>query len=117
MTTFPTTFPMKRGDLVPAITATLYQKVGTAAQTPIDLTTALSVKFAMRNRNTRVKEVDALASVVSPAVGSVSYQWVPGDTDTVGHYDCEWQIMWPTGPQTVPGAGYDIIEISEDIAA
>lgn len=110
------TFHIKQGDLVPALTATLQQAVGTAAATPIDLTTATAVKFAMRNRETGVLKINAAAAVVSAAAGTVSYQWAGTDTDTIGNYDSEWQITWITGKQTIPGAGYDVISIGDDLA-
>ena len=110
------TFSIKQNDLVPAITATLMQAVGSAAATPIDLTTAVSVKFAMRDLAGGTAKVDAAATVVTPAAGTVRYQWVGTDTDTIGNYQAEWQISWAAGKQTVPGAGYDTISISDDIA-
>jgi len=110
------TFSVKQGDLVPAITATLMQQVGTASATVIDLTTASGVKFAMRNRDLGTDKVNAAATIVTPAAGTVKYQWVGTDTDTPGVYDCEWQITWPSGKQTVPGSGYDQIVIGDDIA-
>ena len=108
-------FPIKKGDLVPAITATLMQQVGTATPIPIDLTTASSVKFAM-STNGGTPKVDAAATVVSAAAGTVKYTWAGTDTDTAGVYNAEWQIVWPSGKQTVPGSGYDKIVIEADIA-
>lgn len=110
-------FRIKKGDLEPAMTATLMQQVGTAAAAPINLTTATSVKFAMRNKNSSTPKVDATATIVSAAAGTVKYTWTGTDTDTAGDYDGEWQIIWPTArPQTVPGSGYDQILIGTDIA-
>lgn len=103
---------IKRGDLVPAYTATLQQN-----GTPIDLTTATEVTFAMRDRSTRVLKVDAAASIISAAAGTVSYQWVAADVDTEGIYDAEWQIAWLAGKQTIPSDGFDLINILGDIAA
>lgn len=109
-------FAIKQNDLVPAITATLMQAVGTASAAPIDLTTATSVKFAMRLRSSGATKIDAVGSIVTPAAGTVKYQWSGTDTDTAGDYDCEWQITWPAGKQTVPGASYDKVVITDDIA-
>lgn len=111
-----TTFKMKKGDLVPALTATLTQAVGLVPATPIDLTTATAVKFAMKARGATANKVDAAATIVSAAAGTVKYQWVGTDTDTAGFYIAEWQITWPAGKQTVPGSGYDLIQIDADIA-
>lgn len=110
------TFSIKQNDLVPAISATLMQAVGTADAGPIDLTTAISVKFAMRRRSTGATKVDAAGTIVTPSAGTVKYQWAGIDTDTAGDYDCEWQILWPAGKQTIPGASYDKIVITDDIA-
>ena len=109
-------FKFKEGDLVPAITATLMQAVGSAAAAPIDLTTASSIKFAMINKTTGTIKVDATAAIVSAVAGTVKYQWAGTDTDTAGNYNAEWQITWPAGKQTVPGSGYDTILIGADIA-
>ena len=109
-------FRIKEGDLVPAITATLMQAVGTAAAVAIDLTSASSIKFAMRNTSDNTIKVDAAATIVSAAAGTVKYQWAGTDTDTAGSYQAEWQIVWPAGKQTVPGAGYDTILIGTDVA-
>lgn len=111
------TFTIKKGDLIPALTATLMQQVGTAAQTPIDLTTASSLKFAMRDHSTGVVKFDAAATIVTPSAGTVKYTWAGTDTDTAGVYDCEWQIVWPSGKQTVPAGSFDTVTITADIAA
>lgn len=103
---------IKRGDLVPAYTATLQQNGA-----PINLTTATGVRFAMRNRDTRIGKVDAAATIVSAVAGTVSYQWVAADVDTEGVYEIEWQITWPSGKQTIPGGGFDLICVVADIAA
>ena len=110
-------FPIKTGDLLPAITATLMQQVGTADATVIDLTTATAVKFGMRNRATGATKVDAAGTIVSAVAGTVKYTWVSGDTDTAGTYDAEWQVMWPSSkPQTIPNGGYDTIVVGTGIA-
>lgn len=110
------TFRIKKGDLVPALSATLMQSVGNAAATPIDLSTATAVKFAMRPHRGGANKVDAAGTVVSAAAGTVKYQWIGTDTDTPGLFRAEWQITWPAGKQTVPGSGYDLIQIDVDIA-
>lgn len=102
-------FSIKKGDLVPAITATLLQN-----NTPIDLTTATGVRFAMRARG--VTKIDGAAAIVSAAAGTVKYQWVGTDTDTADVYQVEWQITWPAGKQTIPNSGYDTVTVTGDIA-
>ena len=108
---------MKQGDLLPVLTATLQQRVGTAAATAIDLTTATTVKFSMRDKATGTVVLSlAAATIVNAATGAVSYSWQTGDTATAGIYEAEWQINFGALPLTVPNGDFDEIVILDDIA-
>lgn len=100
-------FSIKQDDTKPTITATLTNGAGTA----IDLTGA-TVKFRMRETGSTALKVDAAATIVSAAAGTVSYQWVSGDTDTAGRYLAEWEITFAGGArQTVPSNRFNVISV------
>lgn len=73
-------FQLPKGALLPLLTATLSDENGA-----INLTGA-TVKFQMRLPGSSTLKVDANATVVSAALGQVSYTWVAADTDTIGIY-------------------------------
>lgn len=99
-------FHLKAGDLLPALTAAL--KDGNGA--PIDLTGA-TVTFRMRKRGATALTVDAAASVVSAAAGTVRYDWLSGDTDAHGLYDAEFRCELAGGRETVPNDRYITVRI------
>ena len=111
----------KQNDLEPPCQSTLTNADGTA----INLTTASSVWFLMRpvGGGTALR---VQASIVGdPAAGVVKHTWATtgapwnsssGHTYTVGTYDQEWEILWPTSrPQTVPNDSYNTITIVDDL--
>jgi hypothetical protein len=99
-------FHLKAGDLLPALTAALKDGNGS----PIDLTGA-TVTFRMRKRGATALTVDAAASVVSAAAGTVRYDWLSGDTDTHGLYDAEFRCELTGGRETVPNDRYITVRI------
>jgi hypothetical protein len=111
------TFTIKQGDRLPALTATLQQQVGSDNVTAINLTSATSVQFSMRHSVTGTVAVSlASASIVSAAAGTVSYAWGASDTATAGTYDCEWTVNFGSSSLTVPNGGYDQVIVYDDIA-
>jgi hypothetical protein len=104
-------FKIKRHDRYPSITATLLDGDGAA----IDLS-GCTVTFLMREQTAASLTVNAAATVVSAAAGTVRYDWLAADVDTAGRYYCEWQITYPdTKKMTVPTSGYDLVIIEEDL--
>lgn len=104
-------FSIKAHDLLPSIQATLSNADGT----PLDLTSAESVRFIMRATSGGVV-VGAEAIVVDPPSGVVRYDWSVGDTDTPGPHQAEWEILWPLGKkQTVPTLTYHSIDVLADL--
>jgi hypothetical protein len=102
------TLPMKQGDRLPELTATLELPAGT----PLNLTGA-TVTFTMVATNGQVLIDAAPATVVSAAAGTVKYAWDTGDTDQIGTHRIEWIVLFPGGKQlTVPNRGYDEIEVT-----
>jgi hypothetical protein len=85
-----------KGDTSPSLADTI--KVNGAA---FDLTNASSVKFQLRLATGSTKKVDAVATVVSAAAGTVRYDWLAADVDTPGIYVGWWLVNLTNGrPQT-----------------
>jgi hypothetical protein len=102
---------VKQGDRRPAAPATL--KRGT---TVVDLTLATSVTFKMRPVRDLTLKVDAAATVLVAASGTVEYRWISGDTDTAGTFYAEWEVLWSDGtPETFPTINHDIVVIRPDL--
>lgn len=99
-------YAIKQGDRLPVLDATITKADGTA----LDLSTALSITFRMRNVNARPTGafvVEAPATIVDAVSGRVRYSWASGDSNTPGQYAGEFVVVFP-GPlqQTVPTSGY-----------
>ena len=104
------THQMRRNDTAPAITATL-----TSGGTAVDLTGA-TVRFHMMDESKAVI-VDAAATVVSAAAGTVKYDWAAGDTDTSGRFKAEWEVTFADATiRTFPVQGHTNVLIHDDIA-
>ena len=101
--------------VIPAYTATMQQTLD-GITTPIDLT-GLTVRFIMRAKAATTAKVAAAATIVDGPAGQVSYSWASTDLDTVGVYQCEWEITYP-GPRTltVPSDTHDTIIVVADLA-
>lgn len=98
---------MKQGDRLPALRMQLVDASGA----PIDLTGA-AVMFRMRPSGGGALKVNAAATIVDAATGTVQYSWAAGDTDTVGGYTAEWACAF-AGPATltVPTNGYVTVQV------
>ncbi len=104
-------FTIKKGDLLPAITATLSDANGV-----VDLTGS-TVKFIMTSVRSSTPQVNAAAVIVSPTAGSVRYDWAGTDTNTPGDYKAEWEVTLPsTKKLTFPNDGYLWVQVIGDLA-
>jgi len=108
-------FQIRAGDRLPAISATVTDGRPTLTSpqgSPVDLSGA-SVRFVMVALDSGTLAVDAKATVVDAAAGTVRYDWAEGDTDAAGAYLGEWQITFADGRRlTVPnGDAIDIMAV------
>lgn len=103
-------FYIKQGDTSPSFEVTLLD----ANRDPVDLTGA-TVQFRMSTRAGVAPVVDAAASVIDAAAGRVAYNWVAGDTDTVGTYLAEFVITDPY-QETFPNGRYLTAQIMQNLA-
>lgn len=87
--------------------------------TPVDLTQATGALFLMSSRKTALKASGVMAiadQTVTANRGIATYTWQAGDTDTVGEYNAEVQVMWPVDkPQTFPANRYFTISVQKDL--
>ena len=107
----PADYWIKKGDTTPAIASTLLDADGN----PVNLTGA-TVRFIMRKKGASSAKVNAAATVVTPAAGTVSYSWQSADTDTASRYEAEWEVTFSGGAkQTFPNSSHLIVEVLRDL--
>lgn len=106
------TFYIKQNDTGPAIAGTLERPDGTAV-----VVTGAAVRFHLRARGGTSTKVDAVATILNGAAGSVKYDWQVGDTDTGGYFEAEWEVTYSDGSvETFPNYGNQPVIISLEIA-
>ena len=108
------TFTIKQNDMKPDLIAFLKN----SDKTPIDLTDADEVVFTMVKNGASTPKINKVAAVLEDAInGEVHYNWQAGDTDTIGTYKGEFEIVWAEGiTQTLPQDDYIKVIIKDDIA-
>lgn len=84
-----------QGDTGPDISAILHREDDPDAR--IDLTTAQGVRFQMRKSDDRRFTVNAAATVVNAATGSVKYSWGANDLAVPGEYEVQWEVTFGDG--------------------
>jgi hypothetical protein len=106
-------FNIKQDDLLPVFRVQLLDGTN-----PVDLTSATAVRLMLSNRAQGLK-VDALMTPLAQegdTLGMVEYEWQEGDTDTIGSFNGEIQVLWPGQlPQTFPAKGYFRVLVNRDL--
>lgn len=99
------TLSLWKDNLLPSLTDTI-----TANGTAVNLTGS-SVTFSMRNsESAAMKVTGASATVVTPASGTVRYDWTADDVDTVGDFECWWTVVTSGKNQDTPEFALSIVE-------
>lgn len=83
-------------DLNPSVTDTI-----TVDGTPVDLTGG-SVRFRMRPSGATTWTVDEAATIVTPAAGTIRYDWMAGDLATGGEHVAQWVVTLGGEEQSTP---------------
>lgn len=117
----PATFEIRRGDRLPSYQVDALDKDGNA----IDLSTASSAVFTMRDRGTDVLKVDRQdASVGVGGDGTtqnrMTYAWGASDTDTPGEYEVEFELTYAGGlKRTFPASEKQtlLVRVHDDLDA
>jgi hypothetical protein len=106
-------FTIKRNDRLPKLRATLQQMT---PATPIDYTTAASVKLLLKQLTTPTTIVTGTCASVVATSGIVEYAWGASDTLVSGTYNGEFEIDWGGGiKETVPNDSYFTVTIVDDL--
>lgn len=106
---------MKKDDLLPVLILTLKDVNGA-----VDLSGASSAKFKMILKGDLggTPKIDAAVTIDGDQVtnpGKITYTWVSGDTDTIGNYFAEVEVLYGTNPLTFPNNTYYIVSIIDDV--
>jgi hypothetical protein len=87
-----------------------------ATRIPLDFTLAVSVKLIMKLEGAGTTKVNAAGSFYSRAGGVLEYDWTSTDTNAPGHYQGEFEVIWPGAQkQTVPTESYFTIDVLADL--
>ncbi len=101
---------IKRGDTRNCIKAVLKDATGS----PVNLTSC-EAKFHMAPPG-RQAIVSRAAHIENAVSGEVWVVWAPGETDVVGIYRAEFEVMYQDGRrETYPNDGYISIQILNDL--
>lgn len=111
-------FYIKQNDRRPLFIVALRDNFGESTEAAVDLTTASAAVFNLRLHGGTAVKISRGACTISDAVnGEVTYTWGTADTNTVGTYDAEVEVVWPGGKaETFPNNTYWTVNIVDDIA-
>jgi hypothetical protein len=111
-------FTVKQFDRRPVFVVALKDDFGEQTESPVNLTTASTVVFNMRDADTETVVVNRGAATISDAnSGEVTYNWGTGDLNTAGAYEAEVEVTWNDGKaETFPNNGYWDVIVVDDIA-
>ena len=113
-------FTIKQNDRRPVFVVILKDNFGEQTEAPVNLTTVTggTASFNMRAANGGAIKINrGTAQITSAAAGEVTYSWTAIDTNTVGSYEAEIEVIWSDGKaETFPNDGYWDVEIVDDIS-
>ena len=78
-----------------------------------DLTAASGVKFMSRAVGASTTTIDAAATIVSAAAGTVRYDWAANDVDTAGEFIGWWRVTVSSKTQDVGEFVYEVRDHSQ----
>lgn len=74
-----------------------------------------TVSFLLRCDTITPPKALKQAAVIQPDA-SFTYDPIPTDVDTIGKYQQEWEVIYPTGKiLTFPNNGYNVVKIIADL--
>jgi hypothetical protein len=105
-------FVIKQNDTTPSLTAIL-----TPAGEPEEfLVGAEEVFLIVREKGSLAgPKFKSLCTIDDAATGAVSYDWEASDTDTAGEFQFEFEVVWPSGVETIPREGYKTLLVEDDL--
>ncbi len=104
---------IKRGDLLPVLTATLTDTPAGGVAAPINLTTATGIRVIGRRAGVATNLFDR--TVTGTAAGVVTMPWQAADTAIAGRLWVEIEVTWPgSKPQTFPARGQLAVDVYDD---
>jgi hypothetical protein len=105
-------FVIRKGDRLPAITATLTDSAGAA----VNLTGG-TVKLTMTEIGATTPKVDnAAVTVVSATAGTVSYSWAAADTNSTGLYFAEFEFTNASSlERTFPNPDHIMVHVTPSL--
>ena len=112
-------FTLKQNDRRPLFVVVLKDNFGEPDEAVVDLTNATSAVFNMVPAGGGAVKINrGSATIGSPASnGQVTYSWGTADTNTVGTFNAEIEIVWNDGKaETFPNDSYWTVEIVDDLA-
>lgn len=111
-------FTIKQNDRRPLFVVALKDDFGEETEAAVNLTSATSAAFNMREAGGGAVKISAVTATISDAAnGVVTYAWGADDLDTVGEYEAEVEVTWNDGKkETFPNNGYWTVNVVDDIA-
>lgn len=121
-------FEIKQNDRRPLFVVNLADNIGEDDEASVNLTTAGTAYFNMRDSGGSVKVSRGTCTITDAVSGEVTYAWGTADTNTVGSYEAEVEVLWNDGKaETFPGgpsggdegttnSAYWAVTITDDIA-
>lgn len=105
-------FYLKQHDTAPAIATTLTDPNG-----KVVVLTGASITFTMSATVGGTPKVNrGTVTILNATAGTCQYQWLTGDTNALGSFYAEWEVVFPSGnKETYPGNSYNTVIITQDL--